>query len=228
VRRAGDWRRGSGVTLTIGRGYWGPTINLISAVKPVLLTEHERGWTAEPHKLKPRQFGKMELHPKAIAESDLPVGARAAFKGSKSAIGRYDVAHIYEVMAVFVGRQFQGQGYGLAMYLKALELAASHKCWLVNDTRQATSPSAYATWRRLIGYAAKSLVGPPPPQKLFDYERQRWAMGYRPPGDRDRCGQPRAPGHGRLRTQRAWPQGPSADHRHDEQDLGSWAVGRHP
>lgn len=64
------------------------------------------------------------------------------------------------------------------MYLKALELASNQGYWLVNDTKRSTTESAYATWQALFRYTDATLVGPPAPENLFDYDRQEWAMGY--------------------------------------------------
>jgi hypothetical protein len=169
----------SGATLTVGRWDRGPSVNLVSTSRPVALTEEETGWTAEPWKLKPRQFGKLELEKRLLGLSDVPAGAPLAFKGSKSAFGkRYQLAEMFAVVSVFVSGDFQGEGYGLAMYLKALELVSVKGYWLVNDTKHSTSAGASATWRALFRYADKTLEGPPPPQQLFDYEKQAWAVGY--------------------------------------------------
>ena len=110
----------SGAKLTIGRWALGPTVNLVSTGRPVALTEEEKGWTAEAWKLKPRQFEleKIYIHRRGAA-------ARTAFRGSKSAFSkRYELAEVLAVASVFVSGDFQGEGYGLAMYLKALELAS--------------------------------------------------------------------------------------------------------
>ena len=115
----------SGAKLTIGRWALGPTVNLVSTGRPVALTEEEKGWTAEAWKLKPRQFGKLELEKRLLPVSALPAAARTAFRGSKSAFSkRYELAEVLAVASVFVSGDFQGEGYGLAMYLKALELAS--------------------------------------------------------------------------------------------------------
>ena len=170
----------SGAKLTIGRWALGPTVNLVSTGRPVALTEEEKGWTAEAWKLKPRQFGKLELEKRLLPVSALPAAARTAFRGSKSAFSkRYELAEVLAVASVFVSGDFQGEGYGLAMYLKALELASVKGYWLANDTKRSTSDSAAATWRALFRYADKTLEGPPPPEELFDYERQVTAVGYR-------------------------------------------------
>ena len=105
----------SGVRFTLGRGARGPTVNLISLGKPVSLTEEDKGWTAEPHKLKPRQFGKLELEKRFLTDDKLPEAAPEAFKGSKSALGRLGVATVFAVGSVFVNKDFQGEGYGLAL-----------------------------------------------------------------------------------------------------------------
>ena len=78
----------SGAKLTIGRWALGPTVNLVSTGRPVALTEEEKGWTAEAWKLKPRQFGKLELEKRLLPVSALPAAARTAFKGSKSAFSK--------------------------------------------------------------------------------------------------------------------------------------------
>ena len=173
-----------GATLTVGRWSRGPTINLLSTGRPVALTEEEHGWTAEPWKLKPRQFGKLEMTKRLLGLKDLPAGASAAFKGSKSAFGKhYMLAEVFAIASVFVSGDFRRSGYGLAMYMKALELASVKGYWLVNDTKLSTSAGAAATWRALFRYADKTLEGPPPPEELFDYEHQAWKVGYRPHAD---------------------------------------------
>jgi len=169
----------SGTKLSIGRGYLGPTVNLVSTGRPVALTEEDRGWTAEPHKLKPGQFGKLELERRLIYRDHVPPEAVAAFMGSKSAFKRDGWAYVYAVTAVFVSKNFQGEGYGLAMYLKALELASIKGYWLMNDVKRSTSPSATATWKAVFRYAAKTVEGPPPPERLFDYAKQKEMLGYR-------------------------------------------------
>jgi hypothetical protein len=170
----------SGAKLTVGRWARGPAVNLVSTDRPVTLTEKDMGWTAEPWKLKPRQFGKLELEKRFLGLKDVPAAAPLAFKGSKSAFGkRYELAEVFVVASVFVSKDFQREGYGLAMYLKALELASVKGYWLVNDTKLSTSAGAAATWKALFRYADKTLEGPPPPQEMFDYVTQTWKVGYR-------------------------------------------------
>lgn len=169
----------SGAKLTIGRGAFGPAVNLVSTGRPVTLTEDDFGWTAEPWKLKPRQFGKLQLERRFLSVSGVPTEAIAAFKGSKSAFSkRNELAEVFAVNSVFVSPDFQGEGYGLAMYLKALELVSVKGYWLVNDTKHSTTRGATATWKALFRYAAKTIEGPPPPERLFDYAKQEWAVGY--------------------------------------------------
>jgi hypothetical protein len=168
----------SGAKLTIGRGYYGPTVNLISTGQPVDLTEEDQGWMSEPGKLKPRQFGKLELERRFLSENELPPGAVEAFKSSKSNLGKHDLATVFAVSSVFVNQDFKSKGYGLAMYLKALELVSSRGYWLVNDTKRSTSGSAATTWKALFRYAQKTLEGPPPPQKLLDPETLEYILGY--------------------------------------------------
>ena len=170
--------RWQGIRIAVGRGYYGPTVNLLGAGR-VSLTEHERGWMSEPHKLKPRQFGKLELDRRYLHKDVLPAGAPAAFVGTKSRFDRHGFSNVLAVAGVFVGGAFQRQGYGLAMYLMALKIAASRGLWLVNDTKRSTSTEAQRTWRALFRYAARSIEGPPLPQELFDYKHQRMAVGYR-------------------------------------------------
>jgi len=170
----------SGAKFTVGRGVRGPTVNLVSTSRPVLLTEDDRGWTAEPWKLKPQQFGKLELEKRLLTLGSVPALAVAAFKGSKSAFSkRYELAEVFAVSSVFVNHDFQGEGYGLALYLKALELVSVRGYWLVNDMKSSTTASATRTWKALFRYAAKTVEGPPPPEKLFDYTKQAWVVGYR-------------------------------------------------
>lgn len=167
------------VRMTIGRGVLGPTVNLFSLSRPVELTEDDYGLTAEPHKIKPRQFGKLELEVRYLVDSQLPEGGVDVVLGTKTrASRRSGISKFYAVGAVFVNSKFRGEGYGLAMYLKALDFVSSKGLWMCNDTKRSTSESASGTWRALFRYANKTLEGPPPPQRLFDYAKQDWAMGY--------------------------------------------------
>lgn len=78
----------SGAKLTVGRWARGPAVNLVSTDRPVTLTEKDMGWIAEPWKLKPRQFGKLELEKRFLGLKDVPAEATIAFKGSKYAFGK--------------------------------------------------------------------------------------------------------------------------------------------
>jgi len=168
----------TGAKFTIGRGARGPKIRL-EGTGPVEFSEEELGWVVEPEKLKPRQFGELQLERRLLQETELPEGAVDAFKGSKSAFDRDDFSTVFAVNSVVVSGKFQGKGYGLALYLKALELVSSKGYWLVNDTKASTTGSAAATWKALFRYANKTLEGPPPPQELFDYENQKDTKGYK-------------------------------------------------
>ena len=115
------------------------------------------------------------------AQRPAPAPPPGALQGLKSAFSkRYELAEVLAVASVFVSGDFQGEGYGLAMYLKALELASVKGYWLANDTKRSTSDSAAATWRALFRYADKTLEGPPPPEELFDLRIQVTAVATGP------------------------------------------------
>jgi GNAT superfamily N-acetyltransferase len=154
-------------------------VSLLSlAEKRARRTEWDEGYALDPRRLHPRQFGQLAFERRFLSKGDLPVGAEEAFKGSKSRFGRNDFATVLSVNTVFVAEAYKRKGYGLAMYLKALEYVSSRGYWLTNDTRRSTTGEAASTWQALFRYAQKKIHGPPPPERLFDYEKQEWGTGY--------------------------------------------------
>ncbi len=61
--------------------------------------------------------------------------------------------------AVFVAPQFRGQGYGLMLYAKAIELATARDMWLTNDFVASTSTAAAKVWRSLTKYVNVHVSG---------------------------------------------------------------------
>ena len=65
---------------------------------------------------------------------------------------------VYSVGSVFVGKAYRGQGYGLALYLLALQYASEHGTWLTNDFQFSTSSKAAGLWKAISRYADVSLT----------------------------------------------------------------------
>lgn len=182
------------IKITVGRGGRGPTINLFSTEKPKAvrdpgtinlhyknpqLTEKEEDWTLG-EKWKPKQIGKLYLEKRLLGSHKLAEGAPEAFKGSKSQASRkYNLSKVFAVYSVVIGGEYRNKGFGIALYLKALELASKRGLWLVNDTDSKTSGDAKRTWKALFRYASKTIMGPPAPELLFDYDKQEYEVGYR-------------------------------------------------
>ena len=178
------------IKVTVDRGGRGPTINLFSTEKPKAvrvprrlpgnpqLTWKEEGLTLG-EEWKPKQIGKLYLEKRFIHADDYAEGAPEAFKGSKSWKPQNEMAEVFAVYSVVIAGEYRNKGYGIVLYLKALELASKRGLWLVNDTKVKTSRAAKRTWKALFRYANKTIMGPPAPSKLFDYDKQEWAVGYR-------------------------------------------------
>ena len=153
------------VRLVVGRGRLGPTIRLFSDVKHAGIGDAERGWLVDP--VKPKEFAqcRIELHPLLSSDHhDQERGASPAltkaFEGTKSRLmKKYDMHSVYSIAGVVVGEAFRGQGYGLLLFLKALELASEKNYWLTNDFKYSDTPAAMATWRALLPYTEKSYTG---------------------------------------------------------------------
>ncbi len=69
-------------------------------------------------------------------------------------------AEVLSVDAAYIAPKLRGQGYGLLMYLKAVDLAYKRGMWMTNDFVTSTSTKAAGLWKAIGKYTVESVDMP--------------------------------------------------------------------
>jgi GNAT superfamily N-acetyltransferase len=155
----------SEVTFKKGRsnlwGYVRHTFNL--SAKDGGMTDYEKDWSYDPASIKPNQFARLETSREFLNAANVPglVAALRAVK-TKSTPKRDDWTTLNSLRGVVVAEPFRGRGYGIALFLKALENSTERGLWLASDFKDKDTADAQRTWRALAKYAEHYFEGEHP------------------------------------------------------------------
>lgn len=153
----------SGITFKKGRsnlrGYVRHTFNLHA--KGGGLSDVEKGYSYDPDSIKPDQFARLEIERESTGADYVPglADALRAVKTKSTPKKNDDWTTLNSLRGVVVAPAFQGKGYGLALFLKALEFSTESGFWLANDFEGTDTADAQRTWRALEKYAEHFFEG---------------------------------------------------------------------
>jgi hypothetical protein len=166
----------SGVSFKMSRVAGGRVgFDLFTNDLDVNLTDDEKNWSASPETFKPNQFARVELGkvllsldrvtdgepPPDVSAEATPFAQMLKAVKTKSTPSKRspELATVFSTRGAIVGSQFQGKGYGIALFLKMLEYASDEGYWLVSDFKQSDSPAGQGAWRALQRYAQRQYEG---------------------------------------------------------------------
>jgi hypothetical protein len=134
--------------------------------KEVTLTDFEKNWILKPTALKKNQFARVEVEER-ILDGELRApefGAVLATSSAKKSApskrtGHEGLSLVQSIAGAVVGKDFQQKGYGLLLFLAALQWASSKGYWLTSDFQFSDTAAAQATWQTLQSYAQQTFTG---------------------------------------------------------------------